>query len=184
MPKLFLITVCVLLCGTFAAAQKAELFAGYTFTHVDTNDSGVDKSWPAGFDIDGTYYFAHNLGLTGDFGYVKKSFPDGTNAHLISFNGGPRFKARSGKLEPFAHALLGITHGSVEPGGVGTTFTDNAFSMKLGGGLDLAVGSHFAVRVGEFNYYYTKFGINSDFGGNFGNDHQNNFTFSAGIVIR
>ncbi len=181
MRKVWLVALLVLLCGMYAAAQdysKGEFFAGYSYLHVGI-PGGTDNSVPAGFNLDGTYYFARALGLTADFQYHHKDFGGGDTASVFSFHGGPRFKARSGKAEPFAHALFGVTHVSLNPGSV----SDNAFSMKLGGGLDVAAAKHFAIRLGEFNYYFTKFSVGG-FASSGAPDHQNNFTFSAGIVLR
>jgi opacity protein-like surface antigen len=195
MRKVLLVALLVLLCGMYAVAQdysKGEFFAGYSYLHIDCGSGCTDASVPAGFNLDGTYYFAKSLGLTADFQYHHKGLDDivpGASATLVSFHAGPRFKARSGRLEPFAHALFGFTHGSVsDPTGedicsVSTSCSDTAFSMKLGGGLDVAAGKHFAIRLGEFNYYMTRFAATSDVSLS-GQDHQNNFTFSAGIVIR
>ncbi|MGA9208316.1 MAG: outer membrane beta-barrel protein, partial [Terriglobales bacterium] len=141
------------------------------------------SSWPEGFNLNGTYYFMKDVGLTGDFSYATKSFAGGTDAHLYGFNFGPQFKMRSGRLEPFAHALFGATHGSASGTGSGSNPSDTAFSMKLGGGLDVAVAHHFAVRLGEFDYYYTRFSSTGNFSIN-GQNSQNNYTFGAGIVIR
>jgi opacity protein-like surface antigen len=188
MRKLSLIVLCVLLCGTFAAAQKAELGAGWNYLHVDSDALPSQNGLPGGFFIDGTYYFAKAIGVTGDFEYNKKTFSADTNfaggeqMRAISFHGGPRVKARMGKFEPFAHALFGFTNLNLsDPSGF--SFSDNAFSLKLGGGLDVGVSPHFAIRVGEFNYYLTKFSAGSTPLFNI-NDHQNNITFGVGVVIR
>ena len=199
MRKTLLVVLLVFLCGLGVAAQdnpKAELFAGYSYLRLDfgSNPLGGDNNVPAGFDIDGTYYFAKYLGLTGDFDYHKKSWTNnpavGTaSGSFFGFHAGPRFKVRLGKIEPFGHALFGVTHASATPPG-GPTETDTVFSMKLGGGLDLAIARHFAIRLAEGNYYMTKFSPGSDFNfpgdatGTAGPGHQNNFTLSAGIVIR
>ncbi len=183
MRKVLLVVLLLMFGGVYAAAQdapKGELFVGYSYLHVGI-PGGTDNSVPAGFNADGTYYFAHALGLTADFQYHHKDFGAGDTASVYSFHGGPRVKLRSGKLEPFAHALFGVTHVSLNSTGVPSE-SDNAFSMKLGGGLDVGAARHFAIRLGEFNYYFTKFSA-----GGFstsGSTHQNNFTFSAGIVIR
>jgi len=188
MRKISLIALFLLFCGTFAVAQKAELGAGWNYLHVDEGSGGTQNGIPGGFFIDGTYYFAKVIGLAGDFQYGKKTFSSDTNfvagdeARVLSFHGGPRVKARMGKLEPFAHVLFGVTSVRFTPAG-GTGVSDSAFSMKLGGGLDVAVAQHFALRLGEFNYYLTKFNTSSLVNLN-GQDHQNNFTFGAGVVIR
>ena len=188
MRKFALVAVFLLLCGTFAMAQKAELGAGWNYLHFDNGGApGVDSSFPAGFFVDGTYYFAKIIGLAGDFEYNKHTFPAGelgdvsVDASALSFHAGPRVKVRMGKIEPFAHALFGFTRASGSGGG--TSISDTVFSTKLGGGVDVGVAPHFAVRLGEFNYYMTRFNSASAFSFG-GQDHQNNFTFSAGIVIR
>ena len=188
MRKVLIAALCVLFCGMYAVAQdypKAEFFAGYSFLHVDCGSGCTVASWPAGFDLDGTYYFSRILGVTADFDYHKKSlgtvpadviFPGSpagnVDGRAFGLHFGPRVKARIGKVEPFGQALFGFTDLGASLLGVSTS--DKAFSMKLGGGLDVSAARHFAVRLGEFNYYYTKFG----------GTHQNNFTYSAGIVIR
>jgi len=189
--------LCLLFCGVFSAAQdysKLEVFGGYSFLHADTGNTGIPNQIPAGFNADATYYFLHFLGGTADFQYHSKQYGDGMpqadcpkafpcgTAHLINFHAGPRFKTRVGKVEPFAHALLGFTHGSFDPNG-GTSFSDTAFSTKLGAGLDYAVTKRFAIRIAEANFYYTKFKPTDKFNLN-GETHQNNFTLSTGIVFR
>jgi opacity protein-like surface antigen len=201
MRKLSLIALFVLVCGTFAVAQesKGEFFAGYSYLHVDCGSGCTEASWPAGFNVDGTYYFANSLGLTADFQYNHKGLDDlvsGASGSAWAFHAGPRFKARNGKFQPFVHALFGITHVKLHDPNFGLSLpncgtvdcSDNAFSMKLGGGLDVGFLPHLAIRVGEFNYYFTKFDdtftSTSPIAGAFnGQSHQNNFTFSAGIVL-
>jgi opacity protein-like surface antigen len=180
MRKFSLVALFLLLCGTFAVGATGELGAGWDYLHIDCNGCS-DASVPGGFFIDGTYYFAKVIGVTGDFQYHKKTFGDGSTGRLLSFHGGPRVKARMGKIEPFAHALFGFTN--LNESDVTGSISDNAFSLKLGGGLDVAVATHFAIRLAEFNYYMTKFGFNSPVNPN-GQDHQNNITFGVGVVLR
>jgi opacity protein-like surface antigen len=90
---------------------------------------------------------------------------------------------RIGSLEPFAHVLFGVTDLKAISF-TGSSASDNAFSMKVGGGLDVKVFPHLALRLGEFNYYLTKFSVNSVVSAFNLNNHQNNVTFSVGAVIR
>jgi len=183
MRKFSLVVLFLLFCGTFAVAQKGEVGAGWDYLHVDCGSGCTEASVPGGFFVDGTYYFAKAIGLTGDFQYHKKTFSGGTDTgRFLSFHGGPRVKGRYGKVEPFAHVLFGVTNVNVSSSSFGST-SGNAFSMKFGGGLDVAVAPHFAIRLGEFNYYLTTFGVNSNVNLN-GQGHQNNITFGVGVVIR
>jgi len=187
MRKLLLVMLLLLFCG-FAVGQdatKGELFAGYSFAHFDCHGCN-DANVPAGFDVDGTYYLFKNLGLTGDFDYHHKSLSlqDGSGyVSAFSFHTGPRFKVRIGKLEPFAHALFGITDIGFSNNAKFLNSTGSCFSLKLGGGVDVAAFKHVALRLGEFNYYRTDYSITSPVNLN-GQGSQNNYTFSAGIVLR
>ena len=49
--------------------------------------------------------------------------------------------------------------------------------MIAGGGLDIAITRHFAVRALEADYYRTQFS-------NGLNDRQNNLRLSAGVIFR
>ena len=151
MRKLSLVALFLLFCGTFAVAQKAELGAGWNYLHVDSDVLPTQNGIPGGFFIDGTYYFAKVIGLTGDFQYDKKTFSadpafgllGGEQARAYSFHAGPRVKARMGKLEPFADVLFGVTNFKLTDN-TGASVSNNAFSMKLGGGLDVALVPHLA----------------------------------------
>jgi opacity protein-like surface antigen len=186
MRKVSLFAVFVLLCASFAVAQesKGEFFAGYSYMHVDCGSGCTDSSFPAGFNLDGSYYFSRLLGVTADFDYHHKSLsdiaPDATG-RTFGLHFGPRVKARMGKIEPFGHALLGFTDLGISASG--SSVSDKAFSMKLGGGVDVNASRRFAIRLGEFNYYRTSFGMSSSVDPN-GQDHQNNYSFSAGVVLR
>jgi len=86
-------------------------------------------------------------------------------------------------VEPFVHGLFGFTRLGLTPKGQGEE-SDTAFAMKFGGGVDVGVAKHFGVRVGEFDYFMTRFNnaTNPDLNLN-GKGTQNNWTISAGIVI-
>jgi hypothetical protein len=68
---------------------------------------------------------------------------------------------------------VGVAHaGGIEAGlGDGT----NKFAARVGGGIDVPIGSRFAVRAIQIDYFPTTFA-------NATNDHQNNFMISFGIV--
>jgi len=206
MRKALLVALLFVLGGVCAVAQddyhKFEVGTGWNYLHVDTGGSGtsVSENSTSGLFVDGTFYARKWVGLTADFEYNQKNFPAGTlhaangvDSNLLSLVFGPRLKAHYGRVEPFAHGLFGFSRVSVKPATTGAVNTsDTAFAMKFGGGVDVAVVRHFAVRLGEFNYYMTRFGTTDCFPsvngaipcGLNGKGTQNNFTFSTGIVIR
>jgi hypothetical protein len=186
MRKVLLFAFTVLLCSCFVVAQesKGEFFAGYSYLHADCGSGCTDSSFPTGFNLDGSYSLSRSIGLVADFDYHHKNLSDitaGATARSFGLHFGPRVKARMGKVQPFAHGLFGFTDlGASVPG---NSASDKAFSMKLGGGVDVYTSSRFGFRLGEFNFYRTAFGVNSPVNFN-GSDHQNNFTFSTGILFR
>ena len=187
MRKVSLFALFMLLCGSFAVGQetKGEFFAGYSYLHLDCGSGCTDSSVPTGFNLDGTYYFSRSIGVTADFDYHHKDLSDvlsGATGHTLGLHFGPRVKARLGRVEPFAQGLFGFTDLGESAPGLGS-ISDKGFSMKLGGGVDVYATRRFAIRLGEFNYYRTAFGVNSPVNPN-GQDHQNNFTFSTGILFR
>ena len=106
------------------------------------------------------------------------SFP---NQHIYDFLFGPVISHRGDKYTAFVHGLFGAQHvgftGNVAVPAGGFSFagpSETDFAFALGGGLDVKVSKHFAVRAGQFDYEF----VNSSGGG-----HQNDFRFSAGVVF-
>ena len=156
------------------------------------------------------YYFSKYIGILGEFqGYgsythtitIPATNPNCNNeesncvvtaqGNLFTYNVGPIFKVRLHHFEPFAEALFGGAHSNF----YGNLFKDcgpagcvvaskspsnNAFDFIIGGGIDIPVNEHFAIRPVEFDYMLTRFG--NAFTG--GNNNQSNFRYQAGVVIR
>jgi len=123
------------------------------------------------------------------------TFPAGAagsvEGNLFTYLFGPQFKVRAHHLQPYGHFLLGGAHTNVygnaykilcQPLVNGCSLskgpTAEAFALDVGGGVDIPVGKHFAIRPAQFDYLLTRFsnpftGVNN----------QNNFRYSAGIVF-
>jgi hypothetical protein len=159
MRKLALVPVIVMLCGTVAFSQdRAEVFGGYQFTRFNPGDVNFN-GWNAALTA---YPGGHWLGLTADVSGVYRS---GVKVHSFLF--GPTLSPNhGGSIAPFVHALFGAAH--ISDGG-----SDTAFGMALGGGLDLKVLPLISVRVGQADYFMTRFG----------GETQNNARISAGVVL-
>jgi peptidoglycan-associated lipoprotein len=159
-------------------------------------DVGLDYNYvrsnaPAGgcgcFTLNGgggwvSFNFGRSLGVVGEIASQTASNISSTGADLTltSFLAGPRYTwGHIHRLSPFAQVLLGGAHagGSLAPGNSGLAGSANAFAMTAGGGLDIGLTRHIAVRAFEADYYLTRFD-------NGVNDHQNNLRIAAGVVIR
>ena len=215
MRRVLYIALAVILCSFYALAQdypKAEVYGGFSLLHLDTEGAKVPagapagtsiKNWYPGWEAAGQYNLTKMLGVKADFSgeYGKPvSVPGVTvpSLRFYTFLAGPVITFRGDRFSPFVHAGFGVNHLSLTsyPGGLkfegvtvpNTGYSENAFAMAYGGGLDVKLTHHFAWRLGQFDYVYTKHCLATNGTCNLGVDsapaaHQNNFRFSTGIVI-
>ena len=167
--------VVLLVLSGVAAAQdnsKVDIFGGYQYTHVSTGVSGAPTFNFNGWDASLSGYFNKYVGISADFSGAYGS-PLGASFKIHTFMFGPivRFTNKS-RVTPFAHALFGGVHGSASAGGFGAGETD--FSWAAGGGIDVGVNHRFAVRLAQADFLQTRIASLT----------QNNFRYSAGIVIK
>jgi hypothetical protein len=175
---------------------KAEIYGGYSFVRNHGNNFNgwegqanfnFDRYFGATADFTGAYRTAGSIGVTG--------LSVTANQRVYTYLFGPRVTARFGKNAIFGHALFGGAHSSLGAGislpvigGFSTGVNDaNAFAMAFGGGADLGVSNHFAIRPAQIDYLYTHFssidalttGLTSTT-----TNHQNSFRYSGGVVLR
>ncbi len=118
------------------------------------------------------------LQVLGDSSYNFVTI-NGIKTVLYGNHFGPRYFYRRHNrfgVTPFVEALIGGSRADVTVTGTGGYKTsNNCMSYKVGGGLDLHPSRRWEIRVFDFDYYRTSFGTNV---------HQNNYSASAGIVLR
>jgi hypothetical protein len=173
----------VLILSISALAQeapRAEVFGGYQFLHASSGTSGVPNFNMNGWDASLSGYFNKYVGVTGDFsgtyGGPKVEGVD-VKAHIYTYMFGPTLRAaNAGPFQPFAHVLFGGAHigGSASAFGVSASGSDSGFAWAAGGGLDYKAGHMFSLRLAQFDFLQT----------HISGDSQNNFRYSAGVVIR
>lgn len=94
-----------------------------------------------------------------DFGTYFKN-----NDQIYNFMAGPRFSYRtSSRVTPFAQVLAGVV--APEP----------AFTMAIGGGIDIKLNEHIAFRAVQAEYLFLRGGENAT---------NHNARISTGIVFR
>jgi opacity protein-like surface antigen len=99
---------------------------------------------------------------------------------LVTYLFGPRYAWKfHGRFVPFAQFLVGGVHGfdALFPNPDGSTVTPDAFAFAAGGGLNINVSRHLAIRVLQADYLQTQLP-------NDANNEQNHLRVSAGIVFR
>lgn len=185
------ICLVLLLLGTasFVAAQSAaavpgwELGLGYNYIRANQppgqcacfslNGGNASVAWVASpkFSLVGEFLGATN-------GNVNSS---SLSLNLASYLVGPRYTYRraGSRVVPFGQVLIGGAHASGGLYGTGNGYngSSNGLAMTAGGGLDVNVSPHFAVRLLQADYLMTRLtnGVN---------DRQNSLSLSAGIVFR
>jgi opacity protein-like surface antigen len=175
MKRVTLVAVCLLFISAIAVAAdapKAEVFGGYSYFRCDTGSSDVTcnlNGWNASVAFNAKKY----LGIVANFGGSYGKIEDIVDTKIHSFLFGPQFSVRKDKVTPFAHALFGVAHVQQGITGLGTD-SANEFAMALGGGLDINAGKKIAIRVAQADYVMSRKGGES----------FNNFSYSAGIVLK
>ena len=161
--------LCMLI--TLAAAQdqpapKLELYGGYSFMHFGADVHGQLPGAlfpissrlevnPRGIGASGTYNFNRWLGLTLDYsthfgsGEVQPAVDD---AGLTNLSLGPKVTFRSRHFAPFLEVLVGDHRLTAE----GFHNIDKLGFMG-GGGLDVNVSRHIALRLLRADYVYSNY---------------------------
>jgi opacity protein-like surface antigen len=200
MRKLVVLAAAVML-PLAAMAQEStttEIFGGYSLLRNSGNNLN-------GWNAQGTMNVMPHLGITadvsGNYQTVGSLSPmSGTffsaNQRLYNFLVGPRLSTAFDRFSVFGHTLFGVAHSSLGAGvtlpiigGVSRRLTSaNSFAMALGGGVDIEISRHLAIRAGQLDYLYTRFNptdaISTGFFSNSLSGHQNSFRYSTGIVFR
>jgi outer membrane protein OmpA-like peptidoglycan-associated protein len=185
--------------GMNSDIPKVELFLGYSYLRaVPTLATGNRLVWLNGGSASIAYNFNRYLGIVADVGDYTNSeirFPgpytgtvdvNDADGGVISYLFGPRLSFRKyNRITPFVQALFGGAHASAVVLS-DCTFSctllpeQNTFAMTAGGGLDVRVRRHFAIRIVQAEYLMTRF--QSYATGSTGT--QNDMRLSSGIVFR
>jgi len=149
MKKLFLFAFVTLASALAACAQEAprgDLSVGYSYFREGFS-GGANTH---GGSVSGAGYFNDWFGIAGDFGVYHLSQP-GITANTYTYLVGPRLSANRRKsISPFVQVLAG---GDRLAAGGGSA---NGFCWSTGGGVDLAVSRHMALRP-QFDYIGLRF---------------------------
>ena len=141
------------------------------------------------FDASG--YFGTPIAAASSSGYK-----DAPRAQSVWYLFGPLARFPKGKFTPFVRVMIGenylrsnATEATAFFGTAATAATDGAFAAAAGGGLDWQVKKHWAVRLGQVDYLYTRHTAAHYGSALFGTDtlagtanYQNTLRVSAGLV--
>jgi opacity protein-like surface antigen len=180
--------ICV--SGFSAYAQEAStplVETGFDYTFTRVNPGGSLTSYTAN---GGSGYVEYNLnhvvGLVADLGANTIGTVNGyaLNNTTFTYLFGPRFNWRAGRFTPYVQTLVGGARFSnaYDPGSPspGLGVSQNSFAAAIGGGVDVRLTDHIALKPIQVEYLMTQ--LPSQFANV--NQVQNNLRYSAGVVFR
>lgn len=176
-PLLFSVVFAGAASAQTASPSNWEAAAGYNFVHTNAPPTGCGCFLMNGGTGSISRQLTPAFGLAGEFNGATNGKVDaaGHSLTLFTYLVGPRYRFVSarGRFAPFGQILLGGAHAS---GGLYSSGSANAFAASLGGGVDIALSPHFAVRAVQAEYLLTLLpnGVNS---------RQNNFNLTTGLVV-
>jgi len=144
---------------------KVEVFGGFSFGQIEVQEPVVntfDHEPTIGFQAAVTVNVNRTLGFVTDFGGLWGDFPTGfflggrpDTFRMLHIFAGPRFTKRMGDFTVFVHALPGFAR-QLRTDRFNTTSTSNGFAVALGGGVDVNLGKHLAIRAVQVDYLPTR----------------------------
>jgi hypothetical protein len=174
----------LLLSAVAASAQevttpKYEVGLNYSGLHVTSgnNDRNGTGNGGSGYFL---YNFNRTFGMVADFGGYANT-KRGVDLTSMTYLFGPRLTWRHSRLSPYVQFLFGGAYAWSNP----NNGSQNSFATAAGGGLDVTLTKHIALKPIQVEYVMTQFdsaslgGATAQFG-----DHQNDVRYSAGVVFR
>lgn len=178
LKRIMCVLVVSLALGFATMAQGADAYLGYVYTRQTYGGATLNLDGGVG---QVAVYPVSWLGFAGEFSGSAASTINGvgTAGTLYIYMGGPRLGYRHGPIQPYVQALFGGATLDPTLQTVLGASSPNSFAMAIGGGVDLKVAHHFAIRLGQLDYLMTD--LNSPHSARF---VQNNFRYSTGLVFR
>ena len=171
----------LLMSATFIHAQekttpKVEVGVTYTFVRVNTqqDQNHINEN---GGSASVAYNLNKTFGLVADFGGYDNGNLD---RRQFSYMFGPRLNWRMSRVVPYVQFLFGGTHEWGTLASTGESITRTGFATAAGGGIDINITRHIAVKPIQLEYYMTQLPhLSSGF-----DSVQNDLRYSAGVVFR
>lgn len=166
--------------------REVDLAVTYTVQH--SNLVSTPTFWQQGGSVELSAQAYRGWGaaanITGT--HVGSAANSGVGLSMVTTTFGPRYTwyipngiVRKRSLAVFGQGLIGESHGfnSYFPSKTGAMTDYNAFALQVGGGVDLGLSRHVAIRVIQADWLRTQFPNGTT-------NVQNSFRLAAGIVLR
>ena len=204
-----IVAVTISLYATKAFAQKGEIFGNYTFMQFNPTINGLNSRSLNGGGGGAQWNIVPAFGIKAEFqGYMSTEttvnvtapipgpnggiIPVGTyksNATMFTYLFGPVVQLPGKRVRPFAEVLFGgmqtelyaqLNNALIANGGkIDASKTQHPFTMAVGGGLDVNVNKHFALRLAQMDWILSRY-TNPWTSTN----NQNSFRYLGGVVFK
>lgn len=167
-----------------------DIGATVIFEHAQVAQQNGNRFWPKGGAVNAAFTAWKGLGVAVDVsGEHASNIQNGVNLSKVAFLAGPRYTFNilpfgetlggDHRARMFVEGLVGPTHAfdSLFPGPTSVSTSANALSVKLGGGMDVALPHGFGMRAIELGW------IHSDYS-NAASDTQNDLRIGFGVSYR
>ena len=188
---IFIGVVALLPAGLWAqqkSTEPPEVDVAITYSAQRSNLTSGESFWAHGGGAELTATFYHGLGMTANLTgtHAANISSSGVGLTLVTATFGPTFTStvRWHRNSPrqwrfFGESLIGIANGvnSVFPGPSGAQSDASGLALQIGGGADLNLSPHLAVRLFHADWLRTQLPNGTT-------NVQNNLQLAAGIVFR
>jgi hypothetical protein len=166
--------------------QEVDLAVTYTAQH--SNLVSNPTFWQQGGSVELSAQVYRGFGVAANVTgtNVGNAANSGVGLTMVTATFGPRYTwyrpsgaGRKRSLAIFGQGLIGEAHGfnSTFPTPSGLLTDYNSFGLEVGGGVDIGLSRHFAVRAIQADWLRTQFPNSTT-------NIQNSFRLGAGIVLR
>jgi hypothetical protein len=166
--------------------QEVDLAVTYTAQH--SNLVSTPTFWQQGGSVELSTQTYRGLGIAANIAgtTIDSAANSGVGLTMVTTTFGPRYTwyrpagaAKKRSISIFGQGLIGEAHGlnSYFPSSTGVQTDYNSFALQVGGGVDVDLSRHFAVRAIQADWLRTQFPNSTT-------NVQNSFRLAAGIVVR
>jgi hypothetical protein len=181
------ITAAILAQGAAAQAaaqpEHGRLEVSVTYGAMPSNVITSDRFWMQGGSVEVEGPFYHGLGAVADIGGMHTGNVNSSRVSLdlVTATFGLRYTwvPAQKKYEFFGQGLLGEANGfhGLFPTPAGATDSSNSMAVEAGGGMNVTLSPHVALRAFEVNWLRTQLPNSTT-------NIENNIRLGAGVVLR
>jgi hypothetical protein len=174
--------------ATTSMSGHKEVDLAVTYAVQHSNLVSTPTFWQQGGGVELSAQAYHGFGVAANITGTNVSSAANSSVGLtmVTATFGPRYTwnrfvgaARKRSLAIFDQGLIGEAHGwnSYFPSLAGEQTAYNSFALQVGGGVDIGLSRHLAVRAIQADWLRTEFPNSTT-------NVQNSFRLAAGLVLR